>query len=143
MDNTTTQSALENTLKGQLDEIQTLLEVLDKEHVAIKNRDADSLMALASEKLEAMKVLEALETLRLNHSNELSPENTVLWNKVLDIARVCEKKNQLNGIMLNLRQDQITRVMNLLTNRDAESMTYAQDGSTLTAAGQNRASVSA
>ena len=143
MDNTTTQSALENTLKGQFDEIQTLLEVLDKEHVAIKNRDADSLMALASEKLEAMKVLEALETLRLNHSNELSPENTVLWNKVLDIARVCEKKNQLNGIMLNLRQDQITRVMNLLTNRDAESMTYAQDGSTLTAAGQNRASVSA
>ncbi len=143
MDNTTTQSALENTLKGQFDEIQTLLEVLDKEHVAIKNRDADSLMALASEKLEAMKVLEALETIRLNHSNELSPENTVLWNKVLDIARVCEKKNQLNGIMLNLRQDQITRVMNLLTNRDAESMTYAQDGSTLTAAGQNRASVSA
>ena len=143
MDNTTTQSALENTLKGQFDKIQTLLEVLDKEHVAIKNRDADSLMALASEKLEAMKVLEALETLRLNHSNELSPENTVLWNKVLDIARVCEKKNQLNGIMLNLRQDQITRVMNLLTNRDAESMTYAQDGSTLTAAGQNRASVSA
>ena len=143
MDNTTAQSALENTLKGQFDEIQTLLEVLDKEHVAIKNRDADSLMALASEKLEAMKVLEALETLRLNHSNELSPENTVLWNKVLDIARVCEKKNQLNGIMLNLRQDQITRVMNLLTNRDAESMTYAQDGSTLTAAGQNRASVSA
>ena len=143
MDNTTTQSALENTLKGQFDNIQTLLEVLDKEHVAIKNRDADSLMALASEKLEAMKVLEALETIRLNHSNELSPENTVLWNKVLDIARVCEKKNQLNGIMLNLRQDQITRVMNLLTNRDAESMTYAQDGSTLTAAGQNRASVSA
>ena len=143
MDNTTTQSALENTLKGQFDKIQTLLEVLDKEHVAIKNRDADSLMALASEKLEAMKVLEALETIRLNHSNELSPENTVLWNKVLDIARVCEKKNQLNGIMLNLRQDQITRVMNLLTNRDAESMTYAQDGSTLTAAGQNRASVSA
>ena len=143
MDNTTTQSALENTLKGQFDEIQTLLEVLDKEHVAIKNRDADSLMALASEKLEAMKVLEELETIRLNHSNELSPENTVLWNKVLDIARVCEKKNQLNGIMLNLRQDQITRVMNLLTNRDAESMTYAQDGSTLTAAGQNRASVSA
>lgn len=143
MDNMTTQSTFEKTLRAQLSEIQTLLKVLDREQEALKNRDADALMTLASEKLEAMKVLEALEAMRQNHGDELSPENTLIWNKVLDIVRVCEKKNQLNGIMLNLRQEQISRVMNLITNRDAETMTYAQDGSTLTAADHNRASVSA
>ncbi len=139
-------STIEQVLRQQFEAATALARVLDDEAAAIKDRNADTLTALAPQKLAGLKRLEELESLRIKHtSNGLraSVSEKELWDQVLQIIRVCHRKNQLNGVMLNLRRDHIQRAMDLITNRDVAAITYAPDGSTKSTAGQFSTSVSA
>lgn len=144
-------TSLEAVLDQQLQAAQNLARVLDKESAAIKNRDAEALNDIAPLKLEGLETLETLEKARLAFASDDAQQkktaqgspNDPLWNQVIDVIRVCDRKNQLNGAMLALRQQHIQRAMDLITNRDAESVTYAPDGSTIVASGQQSTSLSA
>ena len=144
-------TSLATVLKKQLQAAKDLARVLDKEAAAIKQRDAQALNDIAPLKLDGLKTLEALEKARLAHtSNDAVPQKSLsgspsdaLWNQVIDVIRVCDRKNQLNGAMLALRQQHIQRAMDLITNRDTESVTYAPDGTTKLAHGAQSTSLSA
>ena len=144
-------TSLATVLRKQLQAAKDLARVLDKEAAAIKQRDAQALNDIAPLKLDGLKTLEALEEARLAHtSNDAVPQKSpsgspsdALWNQVIDVIRVCDRKNQLNGAMLALRQQHIQRAMDLITNRDTESVTYAPDGTTKLAHGAQSTSLSA
>ena len=140
---------LREVLAGQLNAAHELARLLDREASAIRERDAQALNEITPEKLQQLQGLEALEAER-NHLDSFqqpsaadSPETSRLWQQVLDVIRVCDRKNQLNGAMLSLRQEHTQRALDLLADRDSTELVYSPDGSTTTSAGRFGTSVSA
>lgn len=142
---------VEQIYQQQLEAAIALARVLDLEAEAIKNRDAEALTELAPEKIAGLKQLEALEQSRLQQHTE--SENSLpvtspfagghLREKMLRMVGVCQRKNQLNGVMLQLRQEHIQRAMDLIADRDSAAITYMPDGTTKLASGKSNTSVSA
>ena len=143
---TNTLKTIDQILREQIDAATTLVRVLDREAAAIKARDAEALTALAPEKLEGLQRLEALEQSKEQTTSNAasgSASDNKLWEHMLQIVGECSRKNQLNGVMLSLRQEHIQRAMDLIANRDTAAMVYAPDGSTQGTAGHFSTSVSA
>lgn len=148
---TTKTASLEQILKQELAAAKQLTDILNREGTAIRERNASVLTAIAPEKLQALKSLEALEEKRLAHSTtEAAEPSTALndglgamWDRVIDVIRVCDRKNQLNGIMLRLRQETVQRAIDLISNRDSGTLTYSPDGSTKSDKGPNNTWASA
>ena len=141
---------LHDVLAGQLNAAQELARLLDREAAAIRDRDAEALAEIAPEKLKQVQGLEALETQRNQFETDqvyLAPhsnsETGRLWQQVLEVIQVCDRKNQVNGAMLSLRQEHIQRALDLLADRDSAQIVYAPDGSTKTSSGRFGTSVSA
>jgi len=141
---------LRSVLAGQLTAAHELARLLDREACAIRDRDAEVLTDLASEKLQQLQGLETLEAQRNQFESDQGDsapgsngETSRLWQQVLDVIRVCDRKNQLNGAMLSLRQEHIQRALDLMADRDSAQMVYAPDGSTMTGSGRFGTSVSA
>lgn len=131
---------LEDVLLRELETAKQLTDILNREGTAIRERDAEALSAIAPAKLDALKTLEALEQARITHApaDSDSPSNDRtdgLWDRVIAVIRVCDRKNKLNGIMLRLRQETVKRAMDLMSDRDSSSVTYGSDGSTRSGTG--------
>lgn len=142
------QPSLVETLEKQLQAAHDLARILDRECTAIKDRDADALNEIAPIKLDGLTRLEALERVRLEFLQESEGEKNVpegferRWQQVIDVVRVCERKNQLNGAMLALRQAHVQRAMDLIADRDSSAVTYSPDGLTQLGSAHNSTSFS-
>jgi len=130
---------LEQILRAQLTAATSLTDILHRENVAIRERDGLLLTDLGSEKLAALQNLESLEQKRKLHvdstsattlAKSLTSNSSKLWDQVIAALKVCDQRNKLNGVMLQLRQEQVQRALDLISDRDTNSVTYAPDGST-------------
>ncbi len=142
--NQSLQGSIDQVLKDQFVAAKHLTAILDQEASAIKNRDGLALSEISARKLDSLKALESLEQLRRRHS-EASGEidaGLPLWKQLVEVIKVCDRKNQLNGVMLRLRRESIQRAMDLIADRDNATITYAPDGSTQLGAGRFSTSVS-
>ena len=133
-------SKLDDILREQLEAARALLAILNREHEAIRSRDARALNVITPEKLEGTKALETLDEKRraldLAHapadsfaaSANSASENSSIWAQIIDVIRLCDRKNQLNGVMLELRKEQVHRALELIAGANNETTTYTSSG---------------
>ena len=133
-------SKLDDILGKQLGAARALLAILNREYEAIRSRDAKALSVVTSEKLEGTRALEVLDEerraldvayaaadSRSARVNSLS-ESSSIWAQIIDIVRLCDRKNQLNGVMLELRKEQVHRALELIAGANNETTTYTSSG---------------
>lgn len=108
--------ALQTSLARHLVCAQGLLQVLDDEHAALLDNDAEGLQTLAPAKLRAVRELQLLgESLaRLAAGRPLVPclEEAGLaddWTALVGLTEQLRKANQENGSLLDARLRQIRR----------------------------------
>ena len=133
-------SEVDDILREQLEAARALLAILNREYEAIRSRDAKALSIITPEKLEGTKSLEALDEKRraldlaqapadsLTKSANSSSENSSVFAQIIDVVRLCDRKNQLNGVMLELRKEQIHRALELIAGANNETTTYTASG---------------
>lgn len=127
-------------IDGGIEAATRLDALLGRERAALEEQDAESLDALAAEKLACLEQLEALETSRaaLLHEHGLGNdgagmrsllENTdsaAAWHQYLDLAGRCHAANQTNGAIIRLRNQQVTSALAVISGE--RQSTYGPSG---------------
>lgn len=142
--------SIETVLQDQLNAADSLSKLLSEEAVAIRERNAEALTKIATEKLAALQHIDTLETQRRDwDSNRAAQdglstsEDNPLWSRVIESVAGCDRKNQLNGVMLRLRQESTRRALDLISGKDSATTTYTPNGFTTPVASLPQTNVSA
>lgn len=137
---------LETLLREELAAIEALRELLQREHEALRSRDAPSLERLAGEKQACADVLRGLETHRLELLRErglateppgwtavlaAAPgEPAVLADLVARLERATQQarnQNDINGAIIAASRSHVEQALAILGGRDPLDFLYDQD----------------
>lgn len=142
------QQQLSQLLHGELDATQHMLEILQQEHQALVEKDADKITQSSEEKLAQLKELEAqflrrdhfLESLGVNSKESglasllqaLAAENplTLQWQRLQQLAEELQRQNDINGSIVTLSQRHISMALDILTGQTGSTPTYGPSGKT-------------
>jgi flagella synthesis protein FlgN len=117
--------------------LTTLKSLISEESQALRDRDADRLMALAKDKLQCLNDLQANdEILASCPDNQLLNSEPVLIKKVNQtkaLLKECQDVNSQNASLIELNIASLNRFSQALqASRNASSLTYNDKGKTST-----------
>jgi len=151
MDDMTKINALSTMLRRHIDQVTTLSELLLQEYTALRDSQAEEIVQLAQEKsvlLMALKDLEIeqqqfLRSVLVSDENvqlataieKIAPQNPQallsLNEELKKLAKQCHKQNQINGIVIGLRQQFTDNSLAILRGQNpaaATQLIYGRDG---------------
>jgi len=137
----------EQLITAQKDQTEQLLNLLKQEYDLLKNRQVDTLEALSADKQVIVNTLEQMNqtwqsTLRehnikidlaeitkalQNADNNASQGLFQSWQTLSELAKACQRQNQINGAVLVLRQQVTQQTIDLLRGQTNEG-TYDTNG---------------
>lgn len=143
-----------NVLRQEAEEVERLLEALNREHEVLLSRDTDAISAVVAEKEEALGRLNALAGQRkallkqAGYSDDKagfsaflesdsSGTMTELWHSLEEGLRACQQQNQINGMMLESSRQQTEQMLQLLLGHGHKTELYDQRGSSKTSYGKS------
>jgi flagella synthesis protein FlgN len=121
----------------QLGILTTLKSLISEESQALRDRDADRLMALAKDKLQCLNDLQANdEILASRPDNQLlnsEPDLIKKVNQTKSLLKECQDVNSQNASLIELNIASLNRFSQALqASRNASSLTYNDKGKTST-----------
>ena len=125
-------SNLEQALSKQVEQLSTLVLLLEKELQLISSREAESLMRLLDEKsvlLEAIQTLDGQVEQLINAVQEMTEKEEALLEKAKSLLDDCKYRTQINQKAVEQGQLRLTHLRNLMMElRAKESLTYDKKG---------------
>ena len=125
-------SNLEQALSKQVEQLSTLVLLLEKELQLISSREAESLMRLLDEKsvlLEAIQILDGQVEQLINAVQEMTENEEALLEKAKSLLDDCKYRTQINQKAVEQGQLRLTHLRNLMMElRAKESLTYDKKG---------------
>jgi flagellar biosynthesis/type III secretory pathway chaperone len=121
---------LDRILSEQLDSAEAMLALLDREHRALLDGDAENLNRASADKARLVDDLEALERARHDLAGSAADARgpaAQRWQKLLTTIEECRMRNLRNGALANARREQVVLALNVL--RGGESGLYDAHGS--------------
>jgi len=117
-----------------------LYQCLSDERDALCNNQYETIMALAEKKQFLVAELDQLDQQRRQLSGSIdfaqflsqsSPELNQAWQALRDKIQRCQQQNEVNGRMLNRRNQIAQETLNILTGRsNGDETTYGPGGKT-------------
>jgi flagella synthesis protein FlgN len=125
-------SDLEQALSKQVEQLSTLVLLLEKELQLISSREAEPLMRLLDEKsvlLEAIQTLDGQVEQLINAVQEMTEKEDALLEKAKSLLDDCKYRTQVNQKAVEQGQLRLTHLRNLMMElRAKESLTYDKKG---------------
>ena len=125
-------SNLEQAISKQVEQLSTLVLLLEKELQLISSREAESLMRLLDEKsvlLEAIQILDGQVEQLINAVQEMTEKEEALLEKAKSLLDDCKYRTQINQKAVEQGQLRLTHLRNLMMDlRAKESLTYDKKG---------------
>jgi flagella synthesis protein FlgN len=129
---------LESMLKQQTATLGRLLSLIDAETKALVERDADTLLQLATEKQRVLELVAKVDKSLAEHPQKMQLTQEPLATQVYkakSLLAECQQKNQANGKLIELCAASVNRLAQALqTSRNVNSLTYDGKGKTSTIA---------
>ena len=126
------ESNLTQALTTQVEQLSTLVVLLEKELQLISSREPETLMNLLDEKaslLESIQQLDSETERMINTSDALSVEDEALVEKAKSLLEDCKYRTQINQKAVEQGQLRLTHLRNLMMEvRAKESLTYDKKG---------------
>jgi len=120
---------------------EQLKDILSKEFETLNAQDFDQLMSLTRTKQNLLAELETVEQQRLQLSSAYASFNDYLqqqnegkqllnqWNIICQQLKECREQNEINGRLLQKKQQLSNEMLGLLSGqKDASPVTYEADG---------------
>ena len=136
--------SLESILIFSRDQMQQLLQLLNNETEALKNKhDLDELERITLEKIKLSENIEVNEQQRIHYLNEknLEPNKPKQWlttNKLISIwqeikllSEKSQKQNLINGLVINGNRRRIQAQLEILNVSPAVELAYSSSGESI------------
>lgn len=130
-------TSLENAISKQLEQLNDLKSLLEKELHLISSREPEILMGMLHQKQDLLDKIEsqdsAIETLykRCQENGEVPPICVELSNQCQQVLLECKYLTQINAKSVEQGQLRLVHLRKLMTElRTKESMTYDRSGRT-------------
>ena len=138
--------ALTQLLAKQTTSAQQLLNKLQQEHEVLISADTDMLNQIVTQKQTLIQQLESgMTTINQSLSGigldadkagihsllQSLPDNTPLhqqWEKLQQLARECQERNEINGGIVTLKQRHVRQAMDILKGGPSNENTYGKAG---------------
>ena len=131
-------------IKNLLENIETCSEQLHQclrdEHDALCNNQYEVIMTLAEQKQSLVSRLDELDQQRLKLSEDMEfaqflthsqPSLSNTWDRLREKILHCQHQNEVNGRLLNRRNQMAREMINIFTGRGiADETTYGPSGKT-------------
>ncbi|MBR9783158.1 MAG: flagellar protein FlgN [Gammaproteobacteria bacterium] len=125
-------SPLSQAIAKQVEQLSTLVALLEKELQLISSRDAESLMKLLDEKTQLLTSIQTLDSdieRTLAGSASLSQYDEDLMEQAKRLLDDCKYRTQVNQKAVEQGQLRLTHLRNLMMEvRAKESLTYDKKG---------------
>jgi flagellar biosynthesis/type III secretory pathway chaperone len=102
-----------------------MLAALEQENQALLDGNTDGLNQVGAEKVRLMESLESLE--RERRLMAQLPEGALAgqsdqghWQRLLDLMEECRRRNERNGVLVNLRREQVDQALRVLRGTELE-----------------------
>ena len=123
-----------------------MLGILEQEHQALIEKDADKITQSSEQKLAQLKVLEGLfsgrdhflDSLGIDTKTtglasllqELPTDNPLAaqWQKLQQLAEALQRQNDINGSIVTLSQRHVSMALDILTGQTGSTPTYGPSG---------------
>ncbi|KPK38137.1 MAG: hypothetical protein AMJ69_09220 [Gammaproteobacteria bacterium SG8_47] len=122
--------SLEQLISQQATLLGELKALLEQEHRALSDQDADELNSVSIAKRDLARSIDILEHKRLARADAQSSQTSQSWHQMVELARECERLNQVNGLIVHSNQRRIRQALGLLRANISAGETYSADGST-------------
>jgi len=135
---------LQTNLLQEKQAFSELVELLDRERLALENQSMDALKKFSERKQQLTKNIELLGQARNNVLSEISDEPLTnvteivrmlprniqnLWQQVLDLAEQCHQSNLVNGKIIQINKNRVARSLQLLKSQKSDpGLTYSSRG---------------
>lgn len=120
----------EQLIVEQVTLLTQLKSVLEREHRALSEQNADEVTALAAEKRDLARRIDILEHKRTSAAGpRKTADASTHWQNLLGLARECEQLNQVNGLIVHSNQLRVRQALGLLRANVTTADTYSADGS--------------
>jgi flagella synthesis protein FlgN len=123
---------LTQALSRQVEQLSSLVGMLEKELQLISSRDAESLMKLLDKKTALLTSIQALDVSierTIDNGGFLSEEDEALMAKANKLLEDCKYRTQVNQKAVEQGQLRLTHLRNLMMEvRAKESLTYDKKG---------------
>ncbi|MEI8631185.1 flagellar export chaperone FlgN [Vibrio sp. PP-XX7] len=128
---------LKDLLEFQLNNAQSLSELLTQEKVMITKRVASEIEALAKQKITLINQLNETDQRIANHPDMMSLQNDRELSSLVEQTKAlifdCQQLNQVNGEALKRAQLSFNKLKNLMQQSQGKiGMTYTSEGQTRT-----------
>ncbi len=141
-----TAQQIETQIAGDINACETLIQLLDKEQEALRERDPEQLAEIIEAKIPPLSQLENSANVRAKWSIESCGESSVDawqeilqqtnqtklkddWNKLKGLTQECKMKNEVNGKLLIRNQQVYGRLLDLLRGQQHNTNLYTSNGS--------------
>ncbi|APD93307.1 flagellar biosynthesis protein FlgN [Alteromonas mediterranea] len=125
-------SPLSQAIAKQVEQLSTLVALLEKELQLISSRDAESLMKVLDEKTQLLTSIQTLDSdieRTLDGSASLSQYDEDLMEQAKRLLDDCKYRTQVNQKAVEQGQLRLTHLRNLMMEvRAKESLTYDKKG---------------
>lgn len=129
--------ALYPLLEGEIGYTRKLLETLNRETEILVARDLSALESCTAEKVELINQLTSIAEQRETLLSELDGEPletdgqaTALWQDLISLAAHCQKKNHINGSIIEIGYRQSQQALDILQGTARKPELYDQAGQT-------------
>jgi flagella synthesis protein FlgN len=123
---------LTQALSRQVEQLSSLVGMLEKELQLISSRDAESLMKLLDKKTALLTSIQALDVSierTIDNGGSLSEEDEALMTDAKKLLDDCKYRTQVNQKAVEQGQLRLTHLRNLMMEvRAKESLTYDKKG---------------
>ncbi len=132
-------------LQQQVQLLKALNSLLNQEQQAIKSLDHTALKTIVDKKPPILKQIEYIEVQRLQLLKQAGFENnnvgieaylqqqsntelSHLWHTLLEQLRICQKTNQVNARLLEMKKINAESALNILLGQKTTVKTYGANG---------------
>jgi len=150
MPNPSGQERIATLLRMELEVSNQLLDILQKEYIALSKNDSTTFLELVEKKQTCTEKIQDVEQ-QLSQfltqqgyagnksdiekmintlSSKIKDDTVHTWQSLLGIAQQCKQQNQINGRTINLAQVKTRQAMALLSGSEASPNVYDQSGKT-------------
>jgi flagella synthesis protein FlgN len=139
---------LSSLLQSEINHGAQLAQLLRQEREALRGADVDTVQHISKQKQPHIIQLEqlgrqreyllkaagfpggksGLEAFIANYDERETEGVRLLMTKLRDIAGVCREFNQINGGIVNVNRQHLTRALSILRGRDPEGAAYGPGG---------------
>jgi flagella synthesis protein FlgN len=122
---TNTTAQINAVVTEQIRCAEAMLAALETENQALLDGNTDGLNQVGAEKVRLMESLESLERERrlmaqLPEGAHGDQSEQVHWKRLLELMEECRRRNERNGVLVNLRREQVDQALRVLRGTELE-----------------------